>query len=74
MEFPIYDKNSQSGQYLDTLGPLAMPQRGTQAGLNVLSPADAIQELKNNTETQQDTLDESTATADASITTVHHLI
>jgi len=74
IEFPIYDKNSQAGQYLDTLGPLAMPERGTQAGLNVLSPMDAIQKLKNNAETQQKTLDETTAITDASIKTVHHLI
>jgi len=64
IEFPIYDKNSQSGEYLDTLGPLEMPQRGTQAGLNVLSPVDAIQQhrnnqlLINNPEAQQDTPEE----------------
>ena len=79
VDFPIYDKNTEAGEYLETLGPLAMPQRGTQAGLNVLSPADAIQKHKNNklhdnAETQQDTSDEITATADTSIRTVHHLI
>ncbi|MEH6456607.1 MAG: carbon-nitrogen hydrolase family protein [Cocleimonas sp.] len=74
VEFPIYDKNSLAGQYLDTLGPLAMPERGTQAGLNVLSPADAIQKLNNDTETQQETQDKITAITDASIRTVHHLI
>ena len=48
IEFPIYDIDSNAGEYLDTLGPLAMPQRGTQAGLNVLSPADALEKHKNN--------------------------
>ena len=74
IDFPIYDKDSEAGEYLQTLGPLAMPQKGTLAGLNVLNPADAIEKLKNNNETEQDTPDESTAIADASIRTVHHLI
>ena len=80
IEFPIYDKNSQAGQYLNTLGPLAMPERGTQAGLHVPSPADAIHQYQNQqllndtTEAQQEIPDETTAIADADIRTVHHLI
>jgi hypothetical protein len=76
VDFPIYDKNTEAGEYLETLGPLAMPQQGALAGLNVLSPVDAIQKqknnkLQNNAEAQQDTPDEIT---DTSIRTVHHLI
>ena len=79
VEFPIYDKNTETGVYLETLGPLAMPQQGALAGLNVLSPADAIEKqknnnLQNNAETQLDTPDEITAVTDTSITTVHHSI
>ena len=42
VDFPIYDRSSTTGQYLNTLGPLAMPEKGTTAGLGAHSPADAL--------------------------------
>jgi len=32
-DFPIYDRSSGQAAYLDSLGPLSMPQRGSRAGL-----------------------------------------
>ncbi|MCP4327605.1 MAG: carbon-nitrogen hydrolase family protein [Alphaproteobacteria bacterium] len=33
VEFPVYRRDAPGFEYLDTLGPLAMPARGTRAGL-----------------------------------------
>ncbi len=81
VDFPIYDKTTDTGAYLDTLGPLSMPQQGAQAGLNVLSPAKALEKHKNNqllesnqslennnTVTQQKITDEVTANENTSET------
>ncbi|MEQ8664729.1 MAG: carbon-nitrogen hydrolase family protein [Rhodospirillales bacterium] len=35
VEFTIYDRASGSAPYLDSLGPLTMPDRGSRAGLDV---------------------------------------
>jgi predicted amidohydrolase len=36
VEFPIYDRTHKVPNFLDTLGPLAKPMRGSLAGLNVV--------------------------------------
>lgn len=38
-DFPIYDRHSNAGAYLDSLGALSMPEQGTLAGLNAPGPA-----------------------------------
>ncbi len=42
VEFPIYDRSSAAGVYLNTLGPLSMPEKGTRAGLDVAPPGEAL--------------------------------
>ena len=37
--FEVYDPNNGQDSYLHTLGPLAMPTRGSQAGLSTTQPA-----------------------------------
>lgn len=37
-DFSVYDRASGTDAYLKTLGPLETPQKGTQAGLGMLSP------------------------------------
>ena len=48
VDFSIYEKDSTATVYLETLGPLEMPQQGAQAGLNVLSPVKSLQKLQTN--------------------------
>ena len=48
-EFPIYDRTSGSGSYLDTLGPLEIPQQGSRSGVGVSDPRTALG-LDNQTE------------------------
>ena len=38
-EFPVYDRTSGADAYLQTLGPLEIPQQGSRAGLHVDVPA-----------------------------------
>jgi predicted amidohydrolase len=40
VDFPVYDRNSGTDEYLRTLGPLEMPQQGSRAGLQVDVPAE----------------------------------
>ena len=44
VNFPIYDPASGSDAYLHTLGPLEMPAKGTQAGLDAADPRSALSE------------------------------
>ncbi|MDF3413109.1 carbon-nitrogen hydrolase family protein [Sulfitobacter sp. M57] len=44
-DFSVYDRNSGVDSYLNTLGPLAVPQQGSRAGLHVDLPATAEAEL-----------------------------
>lgn len=41
-EFPIYDRNSGAGQYLNTLGPLETPGQGSRAGVGTADPRTAL--------------------------------
>lgn len=41
-EFPIYDRQSGSGAYLNTLGPLETPKQGSRAGVGQSDPRTAI--------------------------------
>lgn len=34
VDFPVYDRTSTAADYLQTLGPLAMPQQGSRGGLD----------------------------------------
>ena len=38
VEFPVYDRALPQHPYLSTLGPLAMPVRGSKAGVGALEP------------------------------------
>jgi predicted amidohydrolase len=40
VEFSVYDRSSGADAYLHSLGPLAVPERGSRAGLGRKSPAD----------------------------------
>ena len=40
-DFSVYDRNSGVDSYLNTLGPLEVPQQGSRAGLHVDLPATA---------------------------------
>ena len=51
VDFSVYDRNSGTDDYLKTLGPLQVPQQGTQAGLGVDAPVTAIEKLRGSTET-----------------------
>ncbi len=44
-DFPIYDRNSGTDAYLNTLGPLEVPHQGSRAGLHVDVPADQVADL-----------------------------
>ncbi|MCV2889147.1 carbon-nitrogen hydrolase family protein [Ruegeria aquimaris] len=49
-DFPIYDRTSGAGSYLDTLGPLEVPRQGSRAGVGVNDPRTALglnEQLKN---------------------------
>jgi predicted amidohydrolase len=41
VDFPVYGRASGADAYLHTLGPLAMPERGSRAGLDAPPPAKA---------------------------------
>ncbi len=41
-DFPIYDRTSGSGSYLDTLGPLETPKQGSRAGMGASDPRTAL--------------------------------
>ncbi|WP_417523630.1 carbon-nitrogen hydrolase family protein [Marinovum sp.] len=41
-DFPVYDRTSGTDAYLKTLGPLAIPQQGSQAGVNTSDPRSAL--------------------------------
>jgi len=41
-DFPVYRRDAGADAYLQTLGPLQMPQRGTTAGLQAGPPANAL--------------------------------
>ena len=38
-DFSVYDRTSGTDAYLKTLGPLAIPHKGTKAGLDMMAPA-----------------------------------
>ena len=42
VDFPVYDRASGTDAYLYTLGPLEMPAKGTQAGLDTSEPKSAL--------------------------------
>jgi len=41
-DFPIYDRMSGAGSYLDTLGPLEIPKQGSRRGVGVSDPRTAL--------------------------------
>ena len=41
-DFPIYDRSSGADTYLQTLGPLVTPQKGSRAGMDVSDPRTAL--------------------------------
>ena len=43
-DFSVYDRNSGTDAYLQTLGPLEIPHQGTRAGLHVDMPSQLIPE------------------------------
>lgn len=43
-DFPVYDRASGTDAYLHTLGPLSMPTKGSQAGLDAADPRSAVTE------------------------------
>ena len=47
VDFSVYDRTSGTDDYLKTLGPLAIPQQGSRAGLHVDVPASAEAEKEN---------------------------
>ena len=44
VDFSVYDRTSGTDAYLNTLGPLEIPQQGTRAGLHVDVPAQKVQD------------------------------
>jgi predicted amidohydrolase len=42
VDFPVYDRAAEADAYLQALGPLAMPERGSKAGLAPSDPRSAI--------------------------------
>ena len=42
VDFPVYNRNSDFGAYLSTLGPLDIPAQGSKAGVSGQSPGDAV--------------------------------
>jgi hypothetical protein len=38
LQFPIYGPGQKASSFLSTLGPLALPERGSRAGINVPAP------------------------------------
>ncbi|MDX1400556.1 MAG: carbon-nitrogen hydrolase family protein [Kiloniellales bacterium] len=43
VEFPVYDRHSNSDSFLHTLGPLVVPEQGSRAGLSVADPQTVIE-------------------------------
>jgi hypothetical protein len=41
-DFSVYDRNSGTDAYLQTLGPLEVPQQGSRSGLHVDVPAEQV--------------------------------
>ncbi len=46
-DFPVYDKARFDARYLNTLGPLEMPARGSLAGVGQPAPAESGQPVEN---------------------------
>ena len=46
VDFPAYNRNSATNEYLSSLGPIAVPQRGSRAGLPNDQPPDVNTSLK----------------------------
>ena len=44
VDFPVYDRGSGTDSYLQTLGPLEMPSKGSDAGLGAADPRSAVGE------------------------------
>jgi hypothetical protein len=42
-DFPVYDRNSGSDDFLQSLGPLEMPTQGSRTGLEKGDPRSAIE-------------------------------
>jgi predicted amidohydrolase len=42
VDFPVYRRDGIADAYLNSLGPIALPQRGSRAGLAAVSPADSL--------------------------------
>jgi hypothetical protein len=42
VDFPVYRRDGVADAYLNSLGPIALPQRGSRAGLAAVSPADSL--------------------------------
>lgn len=42
VDFPVYNRNSDAGAYLSTLGPLEVPAQGGTAGVDGQPPRDAV--------------------------------
>jgi predicted amidohydrolase len=42
VDFPVYERAGGADAYLHTLGPLAMPERGSRAGLDAPPPEQAV--------------------------------
>lgn len=49
-EFPVYDKERFDARYLNTLGPLEMPARGSRAGIGAPAPLDSGQSTDSTTD------------------------
>jgi hypothetical protein len=45
VDFSVYDRTSGTDSYLNTLGPLEIPQQGSRAGLHVDVPASSDAEI-----------------------------
>ncbi len=43
-DFPVYDRTTGTDAFLHTLGPLSMPMKGSQAGLDAADPRSAVTE------------------------------
>ena len=44
VDFPIYDRASGADAFLQTLGPLIVPEQGSRAGLATTDPRSALEE------------------------------
>ncbi len=50
VEFPIYDRASGADAYLQRLGPLAAPAKGSRAGLGMADPRSVLEEVAEDAE------------------------